>query len=649
MSKKKPAIKNAAAIIDKFGGIRPMAKKLDVAVTTVQGWKKRGTIPAARRAKIIKTAQDNAVNLGALLDNKLGSKTNENLAVKVTKTPADSAATKSTKKSPRPHRHIAENDPPSAKKTTSKLSSKTSSATTAANVDSDIPVHTTATAVEVDDDPQDVEQLLKEISAEAQLLAQDQEEQYAQDQRDMDTVYAVKNEPHTIQPLIKDGDISQDNIKSNDDKKPIGSFDEKLAELERSAVTKSTWITLGLLAGGLGAAALFLFPNGAQKTASLDNSGQSARIATIEQQVTALQGDISAVKDSQSFLKTIIPADLDDRIAKLQSQTENAVSGVNAAIDRAENLSRGVMDTSRDIVDAATTGDVATRINALEDKVKALRGSPEITAFMSRVNRMGNSFAGQAQIDQALRDMRNAFGAASSDSGTKINTDTQDQNTGKKGGAINTALDKARAQSEALSATFENVPKDDLKAAALLLGMTQFRSTLNRDNVAFDDDLIVLQNLIGDDNPELMTSLAALAPHAQNGVLTPKGLGNELKAVSGDIIISSLKGEDVSIKEKLKARLNGLVKVEKDGALLSGTDTQAALVASENMVQNGNIKGAIETLAPLQGKYGAMLSPWMTKAAATLNAQTVQGKIERSIKSLLPAVTGADAPLYVQQ
>ncbi len=42
----------AGQIIDLFGGIRPMAAKLDTPVTTVQGWKKRGIIPHSRHADI---------------------------------------------------------------------------------------------------------------------------------------------------------------------------------------------------------------------------------------------------------------------------------------------------------------------------------------------------------------------------------------------------------------------------------------------------------------------------------------------------------------------------------------------------------------------------------------------------------------------
>lgn len=42
----------AIAVIERFGGIRPMAKDLGVAVSTVQGWKERASIPANRHDQI---------------------------------------------------------------------------------------------------------------------------------------------------------------------------------------------------------------------------------------------------------------------------------------------------------------------------------------------------------------------------------------------------------------------------------------------------------------------------------------------------------------------------------------------------------------------------------------------------------------------
>src|SRR5690554_1351434 len=48
----------AERIIARFGGIRPMAAKLGVAVSTVQGWKMRGQIPPTRREQIEKAAKE---------------------------------------------------------------------------------------------------------------------------------------------------------------------------------------------------------------------------------------------------------------------------------------------------------------------------------------------------------------------------------------------------------------------------------------------------------------------------------------------------------------------------------------------------------------------------------------------------------------
>ncbi|HOO50283.1 MAG TPA: mitofilin family membrane protein [Alphaproteobacteria bacterium] len=61
-------ISSALAIIEAFGGIRPMANKMNVAVTTVQGWKQRQSIPGNRRDDILAAAQAHNIDLGSLLD-----------------------------------------------------------------------------------------------------------------------------------------------------------------------------------------------------------------------------------------------------------------------------------------------------------------------------------------------------------------------------------------------------------------------------------------------------------------------------------------------------------------------------------------------------------------------------------------------------
>lgn len=54
---------DAHDVVASFGGIRPMANKLGVAVSTVQGWRERGSIPAGRHAQIRAAAKKHGIQL----------------------------------------------------------------------------------------------------------------------------------------------------------------------------------------------------------------------------------------------------------------------------------------------------------------------------------------------------------------------------------------------------------------------------------------------------------------------------------------------------------------------------------------------------------------------------------------------------------
>lgn len=57
---------DAGRVIEAFGGIRPMAKKLGVAVTTIQGWKERNAIPVQRLDQIREAARREGIDLGVV-------------------------------------------------------------------------------------------------------------------------------------------------------------------------------------------------------------------------------------------------------------------------------------------------------------------------------------------------------------------------------------------------------------------------------------------------------------------------------------------------------------------------------------------------------------------------------------------------------
>ena len=122
-------------------------------------------------------------------------------------------------------------------------------------------------------------------------------------------------------------------------------------------------------------------------------------------------------------------------------------------------------------------------------------------------------------------------------------------------------------------------------------------------------------------------ALDRLSPYAESGVLTPAGLQSEIKTVTGEIIVASLQGEDVSVREKAVARMNELVALQKDGTLVTGTETQATLVETENLLAAGNLEAAAERLKTLQGDALSAALPFLDQIEATISARKVKDMI----------------------
>ena len=56
-------LRDAETVVAVFGGVRPMAARLGIAATTIQGWKSRGNIPETRRQAVIEAAQADGLDL----------------------------------------------------------------------------------------------------------------------------------------------------------------------------------------------------------------------------------------------------------------------------------------------------------------------------------------------------------------------------------------------------------------------------------------------------------------------------------------------------------------------------------------------------------------------------------------------------------
>ncbi len=60
------ALNDAERVVAAFGGVRPMAARLDLAATTIQGWKSRGNIPENRRQAVREAALADGIDLTAV-------------------------------------------------------------------------------------------------------------------------------------------------------------------------------------------------------------------------------------------------------------------------------------------------------------------------------------------------------------------------------------------------------------------------------------------------------------------------------------------------------------------------------------------------------------------------------------------------------
>ncbi|HRQ62092.1 MAG TPA: mitofilin family membrane protein, partial [Alphaproteobacteria bacterium] len=115
----------------------------------------------------------------------------------------------------------------------------------------------------------------------------------------------------------------------------------------------------------------------------------------------------------------------------------------------------------------------------------------------------------------------------------------------------------------------------------------------------------------------------------------------EVQAMTGDIVVASLKGEDVSVAEKAQARFGEILKVEKDGEMLTGTPVQQKLAKAETLTQNGQLEQAIAELSNLEGPAAQMIQPWLAKARSTLQAQNLSQLLEGGVvEALSGAATG---------
>lgn len=326
-------------------------------------------------------------------------------------------------------------------------------------------------------------------------------------------------------------------------------------------------------------------------------------------------------------------AALESSIEQIEEAPDASTSGLGSTLSelrgKAEELQTTIagLKTQAESFIGPENATLSDRLMTLEQKLQALTGgNTDLSLVLQRIQEMQTSLQGQQQMQSAVGDLQNLV------AGLQGRVETMD-----------TALAEEQQSDSALGQALEGVSPQELKAAAMLIGLSQFRDSMNRSG-PFEADLALLQKMLGDKDPALNVEIERLAPYAEKGVLSPRGLSNELKGLAGDIVVSSIKGEDVSIQDKALGRFQEVLKIQKDGQPVMGNDTQATVARAQQLLDSGDVDAAVLELQTLQGPALQTAQPLIDEAEITAMAQKVQNMLTNSVMGQIRMPSGGGAP-----
>ncbi len=509
----------AEAIIERFGGIRPMAGKMGVPVTTVQGWKKRNLIPGNRRRDVLSAAEKHGVDLSGL-----------------------------------------------------PVSSGQDFSTTLGQA-----------AVEQDRDPAIL--CHHDAAIAAAKLTEMQEK--------------------TSAP-------------------PAGITHEMMMKEIEKAQTRATRRAFVASAALLGVSAIIfgmLISINKQQMAA-----HTKRISLVEDKVEAIDSVDPAYEGMPRGVVENMMRDVQQKIFDMRQKTDKIQDSVTDLKQQAESFMN------------LENSSLVDRIAMLEQTLGGLSGgNTDFSMVLNRINEMQNTLQGQEKMQATIAQLQDMVAATQRPPAMQgmMGPPTMEQML---------AAEQGRGDSE-LAQTLEGVSPAQLKAAALLIGLSQFRDSLNRSG-PFANDLMLLQTMMGERDPELNAAIAQLAPYAETGVLSPRGLSDELKTLTGEIAVASITGQDISVQDRAMARFQEVLKIQKDGHPVMGTDAQARVARAQVLLDAGDINAAIAELEGIEGPAREKAQPVIDQAHITAMAQKVQGLLTNNVMGQIKSGLGGSGAAY---
>jgi hypothetical protein len=575
------ALANAEQIIERFGGIRPMATKMDVPVTTVQGWKKRNVIPENRRDDVLRAAHLNNIELSDLIEKGGANENATDLPSGLSPSrPSIHDALRNFREEVRAATMDDDSEDGFGEEERADGVSDDFESIFSGDRDRDA-----AEAAEDEDDAQEMDRIAERMAA-------------IMPGRPYPDPDAPKREPAAaterpaapdIHAPILDAPVLPPRHTATIAETDKSDLTERLLAAERRATRKSVAasVLLLLVAGGL--AGMLLAPQAINGI---------SRLNAVEARQTVFDKQMEALAQSRSAAGAV-PDDVQQKLSALQDQVTALAQKIQAGAGGA----------------APDTSALTQRLNAVEEKLGQLASSNGLTVLVGRLHGMQDSSEGQQELAAAARDLNGVVE--------------------KAGGNLNQSLVQAQQQPGALGDALKGIEPVALHQAALLIGLTELKSALDH-SAPFDDDLSLMQNLLGDSlSPADKASFTQLSGAANQGVMTETALQDQLRQLAPAIVGASLGGQNAPLKDKAIARLNDLVQVSKGGELVSGTDGQAKMAQAQDALSHGDIQAALADIHGIGGAGATAAKPFVDNADMTLDAQKLAASLTDIVSGML--------------
>ena len=631
------SVLDARQVIERFGGIRPMASKLDLTASTVQGWSERNSIPAPRREAVLRAAREQGLGI---VPRDLGSPPCAPASPGKLMGQAPGSGVRDTSRALRPgmaaadwdgadgdgaYWDRADRDGPEREKT---LASPTNAGAAVGGslwdekTDSDDKAGKDGSAMNQESKgPKDNTPKAKEEARENSQGAAASENGKSADGKPSEPKakeLAKESGKESAKSAAEASAGAKSSGKAQSGAGSSGKSPSEKSAARTSAASKSAASGIGLPAsgskagsGGSGGAPSGSASSGTAKSdraaasAAKPKPGRGAFYGGLLVGILLLAGGFVAALASRDYWQPLFgaPAAPDEALLERFQSLDGRLSALERAPEPIVDLS--ALEDRLVALENRTSADP----DALRADIDGLRR--ELGAEIETLKALGGggsaeSEAARAALAEELAALRAELSALSQ--------------------MEDSLADLASAQ-EATQAALVASGSGTSGDAALILAILQLRSALTGSG-AYAQEMRLLKDLAArEDAPEVADMISPLAPHAESGLPSLADLRASFPETARSIIAEGAGGAEENIWSGVKRSLSRIVTIRPLEPDAADTSPGSLVAQAEAALEAGDLAGALAALEQLDGRAADAAAGWQQRAAQRQEAQDILTKL----------------------